>query len=88
MRRERRQSTAGGSGVCCALLGSMTQALRAQSVLHNASVCVHIVKVNDAPGIRGCIYGITYPCSDENQLRSVLTQEHVAVRQYAGGWDG
>ncbi len=88
MRNRKAGSPQAPNGVCCALIGSMTQALQVQSCLRRESITANVIKVNDAPGVRGCIYGITYPCQQENKLRGVLTKSHITVRQYMGEWDG
>ena len=47
---------------CVAVVGSMTQALRAQKVLANAAVRADVVKADSAHTRRGCAYALSYPC--------------------------
>ena len=49
------------SGVCTAVIGSMTQAMGAQAALAEAAIRVSIVKISSSRTHGGCAYGLDYP---------------------------
>lgn len=69
-------------GICTAVIGSMTQAMRAQSLLAEASIRAAIVKVSSAKTTGGCAYGVDFPCTQSANVRTVLEQAGVRVREY------
>lgn len=70
---------------CFAVMGSMTQALRAQKELANAAIRAEIVKADSAHTRRGCAYALSYPCSQENNVNTVLTGAGIRVRDFYRG---
>lgn len=71
---------------CTAVIGSMTQAMRARRVLTAAAVYANVVKVNAASARHGCAYGVSYPCSLEGAVREVLRREGIRIQR--GGEEG
>ena len=67
---------------CVAVIGSMTQTLRAQKVLANAAVRADVVKADSAHTRRGCAYALSYPCSQENNLRTILAAAGIRIRDF------
>lgn len=67
---------------CLAVMGSMTQVLRAQKVLSGAAVRAEVVKADSAHTRRGCAYALSYPCSQENNVRTILSGAGIRVRDY------
>ena len=67
---------------CLAVMGSMTQAMRAQKVLAGAAVRADVVKADSAHTRRGCAYALSYPCAQENNVRSILAGAGIRVREY------
>ena len=67
---------------CLAVMGSMTQALRAQKVLAGAAVRADVVKADSVHTRRGCAYALSYPCSQENNVRTILSEASIRVRDY------
>ena len=65
---------------CLAVMGSMTQVLRAQKVLSDAAVRADVVKADSAHTRRGCAYALSYPCSQENNVRTILSSAGIRVR--------
>ncbi len=57
---------------CIAVIGSMTQAMQAKSVLTSASVRANVVKVDSSQSGRGCAYGVAYPAAQDDTVRAVL----------------
>ena len=67
---------------CLAVMGSITQVLRAQKVLADAAVRAEVVKADSSHTRRGCAYALSYPCSQENNVRTVLSGAGIRVRDY------
>ena len=67
---------------CLAVMGSMTQAMRAQKVLSGAAVRADVVKADSAHTRRGCAYALSYPCAQENNVRTILAGAGIRVRDY------
>jgi hypothetical protein len=67
---------------CLAVMGSMTQVLRAQKVLSEAAVRAEVVKADSAHTRRGCAYALSYPCSQENNVRTILSTAGIRVRDF------
>ena len=70
---------------CLAIIGSMTQAIRAQRVLASAAIRAEVVKADAADARRGCAYALSYPCTQGANVRAVLKSGGVRVRAYHGG---
>lgn len=70
------------SGTSTAVLGSMTAAIKAQHILANAAIRADVIKISDAAGTRGCIYGVVFPSSQLGNVRNILTIARVSVRRY------
>lgn len=68
---------------CVAVMGAMTQALRAQRVLANAAVPTEVIKT-DADKRRGCAYALSYSCAQENNVRTLLASAGIRVREFLG----
>ena len=67
---------------CFAVMGSMTQVLRAQKVLTDAAVRAEVVKADSTHTNRGCAYALSYPCLQENNVRAILSSAGIRVRSY------
>ena len=67
---------------CLAVMGSMTQAMRAQKVLAVAAVRAEVVKADSTHTRRGCAYALSYPCSQENNVRTILAGASIRVRDF------
>ncbi len=87
MRRRSRESTDSEPmhGTCTAVIGSMTLAMRAQSVLSEAAIRASIAKISSSDARGGCAYGVDFPCTQNANVRMILTKAGVRVRQYIGG---
>ena len=70
---------------CLAVIGSMTQAIRAQRVLAAAAIRAEVVKADEGDSRRGCAYALSYPCAQGANVRAVLKRGGVRVRAYHGG---
>ena len=70
------------SGTCTAVIGSMTQAMKAQSLLADAAIRGGITKISSARTHNGCAYGVEFPCTQSANVRTVLERGGVRVREY------
>lgn len=69
-------------GTCTAVIGSMTQAMKAQSLLADAAIRGGITKISSARTHNGCAYGVEFPCTQSANVRTVLERGGVRVREY------
>lgn len=74
-----------GSGTCTAVIGSMTQAMKAQSVLAEAAIRGSISKISSAETHNGCAYGVDFACTQSGNVQAVLSRAGIRVRQYLQG---
>ena len=72
-------------GTCTAVIGSMTGAMRAQSILAEAAIRAVVVKVSSSKNTGGCAYGVDFPCTQMNNAQTVLNRSGVRVREYLQG---
>ena len=67
---------------CIAEIGSMTQAMRTQSILAQAAIPTTVVKSNSSKNSRGCAYGVSFPCEQEENVKQTLARAGVKVRRW------
>ena len=72
-------------GSCTAVIGSMTGAMRAQSILAEAAIRAVVVKVSSSKSTGGCAYGVDFPCTQMSNAQTVLSRGGVRVREYLRG---
>ena len=72
-------------GICTAVIGSMTQAMRAQTVLGEAAIHATLTKISSSQAHNGCAYGVDYSCAQSGNVRAVLGRAGIRVRQYLSG---
>lgn len=67
---------------CFAVMGSMTQTMRAQKVLSNAAIRAEVVKADSAHTRRGCAYALSYPCVQDGNVRTILLSAGIRARDF------
>ena len=72
-------------GTCTAIMGPMTQAMKAQAVLGEAAIRTSIIKISSSTGHNGCAYGVEYPCTQQQNVRMILNQASIKVRDFGQG---
>ena len=72
-------------GTCTAVIGSMTGAMKAQTMLAEAAIRAVVVKVSSAKSTGGCAYGVDFPCPQMSNAQTVLSRGGVRVREYLRG---
>ena len=70
---------------CIAVIGSMTQAMRAQKILANAAIRADVIKADSSLTKRGCAYAVSYSCLQDDNVKSVLKNAGIRVRSYHDG---
>ena len=69
-------------GLCTAVVGSMTQAMRARSVLAEAAIRATLTKISSSKTHNGCAYGVDFPCPQSGNVRMILDGAGIRVREY------
>ena len=69
---------------CIAEIGSMTQAMKAQGILNNLAIPTTVIKGNSSKNGRGCTYGLSFSCSQGENVRNALANAGVKVRRWKG----
>lgn len=62
---------------CVTVIGSMTQAMRAQKVLAASSIRAEIIKAEADQSRKGCSYALSYSCSEEWNVQRILRESGV-----------
>ena len=70
-------------GACVCVIGSMTQAMRAQSVLAAAAIRTEVVRAESSRTGRGCAYALSYPCAQQGNVKRVLENAGIRVRSFS-----
>jgi len=68
--------------LCSAVIGSVTEALKAQQVLASDAIPSEVIKAERVGGRKGCIYGISFSCAQENNVRATLGAAKINVREW------
>ena len=72
-------------GFCVCAIGSMTQTMRAQSVLASAAIRAEVVGADSSESRRGCAYALSYPCIWDDDVKRILGEAGIRVRTRHGG---
>lgn len=68
------------NGVCRVVVGSVTYATKAQRALTRAAIYSEAVKLDSGNAGRGCTYGLEFPCSQWEGVRTVLQSAGIRAR--------
>ena len=71
-----------GYSECIAEIGSMTQAMRAQSALAEAVIPSTVVKTDSSRSGKGCAYGVSFSCAYYENAEKILSKSRVGVRRW------
>ena len=63
---------------CIAVIGTLTQAMQAQSVLASSAIRSEVVKADSWR--QGCAYAVRYPCINAGEVRLLLKQAGIRIR--------
>lgn len=78
----------GYSDGCIATMSSMTHAMRAQKALAGAAIRSEVIKLDSSLTKKGCSYGLSFQCAHLSNVRAVLSNARISVRQYINGDSG
>ena len=67
---------------CTVSIGSVTYAEKAMRALASAAIYSEIIKLDEKKS-RGCIYGLEFPCSQEENVRAVLRMAGIKARAFS-----
>ena len=70
---------------CIAVIGSVTQAMRAQRILASASIRSSVVKADSAGIGGGCAYALSYSCDQDDNVKIVLHNAGIRPQGFYGG---
>ena len=70
------------TGICTAVIGSMTQAMKAQTTLAEAAIRASLSKISSSKAAGGCAYGVDFPCVQSGNVRIILERAGIRVREY------
>lgn len=73
-------SQANNFAPCFCVIGSMTQAMKAQRILSAAAIHARVEKADSATTRRGCAYAIYYPCEQDANVRAILRQSGIRIK--------
>ena len=70
---------------CICVIGSMTQAMKAQNVLAMAAIRAEVIKADSTKTKQGCAYAVTYPCVQERNVMETFRQAGIRPLFYEKG---
>ena len=65
-------------GLCTVVIGSATNATRAESILARAAIRARVIKVSSEQK-NGCAYGIEFPCSQKRNVEEILKNARIPI---------
>ena len=66
---------------CLSIIGSMTQAMRAQRLLAAALIPTEVVKADTGSGGRGCTYALSFSCTQKENVRRILSGKGIRIKE-------
>ena len=69
-------------GECIAEIGSMTQAMRAQSALGQMAIPSTVVKTSSSKNNKGCAYGLLLDCNQMENAENIFERSKIKVRRW------
>ena len=66
---------------CLCIIGSMTQAIRAQRLLAASAISADTVKTATGRGGRGCTYALSFSCTQSENVRRILQNGGVRIKE-------
>ena len=71
-----------GNSTCFAAIGSITYAQKAQKALAAAAIPSSVTKAEVSSSRRGCVYGVRFSCAQESNVRTVLSNARITVKEW------
>lgn len=67
---------------CSAELGSVTIAMKAQSVLSKYAIPSNVIK-NEGNHVHGCVYGLSFDCVQKVNVQNLLDAAGIKVKNWS-----
>ena len=67
---------------CSAVMGTLTAAQRAQKVLASVAIPSRVEKSEGASSQRGCVWSVSFSCSQKQNVMAVLSSAGIKVRAW------
>ena len=67
---------------CSAVMGTLTNAQRAQKVLSSAAIPTSVGKLESSSTHRGCVWSVNFSCNQMQNVKSVLSSAGINVRSW------
>ena len=72
-------------GTCTATFETMTVATKAQHALAHAAIRSEVIKLDSSYSGRGCAWGVEFSCAQETNVRTILGNARIPVKNYLDG---
>lgn len=67
---------------CIFTMGSITQSLKAKRILAEHSIPVSTTKLSSNHDKKGCVHGIEFNCSQQNNITRILSANGIGFEEY------
>lgn len=72
------------AGYCFAVMGTLTNAQKAQRVLSTAAIPSSLTKNEASSSHKGCVWSVTFSCNQLGNVKSVLYSAGIHVKEWGG----
>ena len=68
---------------CSAVMGTLTNAQKAQKVLSSAAIPSSVTKSESSSSRRGCVWAINFSCNQLENVRAVFSAAGISVKSWS-----
>ena len=72
---------------CCAVMGTLTNAQKAQKALSAAAIPTGVNKSENPSAHRGCVWSVNFSCNQIENVKAVLSAAGIGVKAWECGDD-
>ncbi len=72
---------------CSAVLGTLTNAQKAQYALAAAAIPSRVIKETSPHAYRGCVWSVEFSCNQQQNVSRLLASAGISVKGWSGGND-
>lgn len=72
---------------CSAIMGTLTNAQKAQKALSLAAIPSSVTKMEGSTTHRGCVWSVSFTCNQAKNVKTVLSSAGINVRAWEGDND-
>ena len=69
---------------CRAIMGSLTNAQKAQKALASAAIPSNINKIDSSETRKGCVWSVNFSCNQLQNVQNVLASAGIHVKEWGG----